>query len=194
MVDMQPIVMSPFGPLFGTHRYNSQSIPLFSNPFSFRMPNMTSQFSSSILVKNTNPSFVLGGMPPLHIPLSFGGAHIPLTNPTTGSQPSFPLGSNPSLNAPRWSNQPSGQVTSYVPSFTPSSSKLIPTNMFGTTNPPLSFGFPPVGIHFHNMVTIHPGGPLAKGNVSNPHYNIPTRMFPNQILMNQFVGCIYNLG
>jgi hypothetical protein len=53
---------------------------------------MTSQFSSSIPVNNTNPSIGPGGMAPLHIPLSFGGAHIPQMNPTVGSQPPFLLG------------------------------------------------------------------------------------------------------
>jgi hypothetical protein len=53
---------------------------------------MTSQLSSSIPANNTNPSIGLGGMAPPHIPLSFGGAHIPQMNPMVGSQPPFILG------------------------------------------------------------------------------------------------------
>jgi hypothetical protein len=143
VVATQPIVTNPFGSLFGMPRYNAQSIPSVSNPFSFGMPNMTSQLSSSIPMNNTNPSIGPGGMAPLHIPLSFGGAHIPQMTPTVGSQPPFPPGSNPSLNAPGWSTQPGGQATSYVPSFPPSSSTPILTNTFVMTNPPLSSGFPP---------------------------------------------------
>jgi hypothetical protein len=66
MVATQPIVMNPFGSIFGTPRYITQSIPTVSNPFSFGMPNMTSQLSSSIPVNNRNPSIGLGGMV-LHI-------------------------------------------------------------------------------------------------------------------------------
>jgi hypothetical protein len=114
VVSTQPIVMNPFGSLFGMPGYNSQSIPSVSNPFSFGMPNMTSQLSSSIPVTNANPSFGPGGMAPLHTPLSFGGGHIPQMNPMVGGQPPFSFGSNPSLNAPGWSTQPGGQVTSYI--------------------------------------------------------------------------------
>jgi hypothetical protein len=56
VVSTQTIVMNPFGSLFGSPRYNSQSIPTTSNPFSYGMPNLTSQLSSSIPVTNTNPS------------------------------------------------------------------------------------------------------------------------------------------
>jgi hypothetical protein len=77
MVAKKPIVTNPFGSLCGTPEYNSQSIPSVSNPFSFGMPNMESQFLSSVPANNTNPSIGLGGMDPMHIPLSFGGAHIP---------------------------------------------------------------------------------------------------------------------
>jgi hypothetical protein len=77
MVATQPIVTKPFGSIFGTPRYNTWSIPSASRPFSYGMPNLTSQFSSSIPTTNTNPSIGLGGMAPPHIPISFGGAHIP---------------------------------------------------------------------------------------------------------------------
>jgi hypothetical protein len=146
VIATQPIIMNTFGSLFDKPGYNAQFIPSVSNPFSFGMSNMTSQLSSSIPKNNTNSSIGLGRVAPLHIPLSFGGVHIPQTTPTAGSQPPFPHGSSPSINAPRWSNQPRRQAITYVPSFTPSSFTLIPTNTFGMINPPLSFGFPPRGI------------------------------------------------
>jgi hypothetical protein len=133
---------NPFGSLFNSSGYNTQSIRSTSSPSSFGMSNFISQFSSSIPTSNLNPSIVLGGMAPLHIPLSFGGAHVPQMNPMIGSQLHFHSGSNPSLNAHGWSNQPGGQATTYVLYFTPTSLNLIPSNTFGMTNPPLSFGFP----------------------------------------------------
>jgi hypothetical protein len=77
VVSTQPMVMNLFGSLFGTPRYNARSIPSIYNPFSFGMLNMASQLSSSIPANNTNPSIGPGAMAPLHIPLSFGEAHIP---------------------------------------------------------------------------------------------------------------------
>jgi hypothetical protein len=62
-------------------------------------------------VTNANPSFGPMGMAPPHAPLSLGGGHIPQKNPMVGGQPPFSSGSNPSLNAPGWSTQPSGQAT-----------------------------------------------------------------------------------
>jgi hypothetical protein len=76
--------MNPFRSLFGTLGYNSQSIPSVSNPFSFGMPNMTLQLSFSIPKTNANPSFGHAGMAPPYAPVSFGGGHIPQTNPTVG--------------------------------------------------------------------------------------------------------------
>jgi hypothetical protein len=102
----QPIGMNPFRSLFGIPSYNSHSIPSVSNPFSFGIPNMTSQLSSYIPVANVNPSFGPGGMAPPYAPLSFGGGHIPQTNPTFGGLPPFSSEPNPILNAPRWSSQP----------------------------------------------------------------------------------------
>jgi hypothetical protein len=77
IVNTQHIVMNPFRPLFHSSGYNTQSIPTTSIPFSYGMPNFTSQFSSSIPMSNTNTSIGLGGMATPHIPFSFGGAHIP---------------------------------------------------------------------------------------------------------------------
>jgi hypothetical protein len=103
MVSTRTIQMNPFRYLFGMPGYNSQSRPYVSNPFSFGMPNMMSQISSSIPTTNANPSFGPGGMAPLHIPLSFGGVHIPQMTPTVGGQPPFSFVSNRSFNAPGWS-------------------------------------------------------------------------------------------
>jgi hypothetical protein len=194
MVVTQTIMKNHFGYIFGTTRYNTKYIPTTSIPFSYGRMNLTSQFSSSIPMTNTNPSVGLGSMVSLHIPLSFGGAHIPQENPTVGSQPPFQPGSNPSRNAPRWSNQLDRQDVTYVPSFTPTSSTFIPTNNFIMTNPPLSSGFPPRGGQFHTLGNPQPGATLARGNIYDPHYKIPTGMVPNQPLMNFFVGGFYNPG
>jgi hypothetical protein len=165
MGDTQPIVTIHFGSIFCTPGYNTQSIPTASSPFSYGMPNITSQFYSSIPTMNTNPSIGLGGMAPLHIPFSFGGAHIPQRTPMVGSQPPFLLGSNPSLNAPRWSVQSGGQAHAYVPSFIPTPSTPIPTNTFGMVNPHLSFGFPPRGSQFHALGNPQPRATMAGGNI-----------------------------
>jgi hypothetical protein len=157
------------------------------------MPNLTSQFSSSIPTTNTNPSIGRGGMVLPHIPLLFGGAHIPQANPMVGSQPSFPPRFNPILNVPGWSNQLGGQAPAYISSFPPSSSTLIPTNMFGMMNPPLSSIFTLVGGQFHTG-NPNPRSPLDGGNVYNPHYNIPTCMVPTPLFINQFGGGYHPLG
>jgi hypothetical protein len=104
-------------------------------------------------------------------------------NPTIGGHPPFSSGSNPSLNAPEWSTQPGGQDTSYIPSFTPSSSISIPTKAFVMMNPPLSFGVPPIGSHFHAMGNPRPGAPQVRGNVYNPHYATFVGMVPMQPFM-----------
>jgi hypothetical protein len=44
-----------------------------------------------------------------------------------------------------WSNQPGGQDSTQVMSYTLTSSVTIPTNMFGMMNPPLSSRFTPRG-------------------------------------------------
>jgi hypothetical protein len=102
-------------------------------------------------VANANPSFGSGGMAPLYTPLSFGEGDIPQMNPTVGGLPPFSSGPNPSLNAPRWSAQPGGLVTSYIMSFIPSSSMLIMKNTFIMVNPPLCSGVPSGGIQFYTM-------------------------------------------
>jgi hypothetical protein len=103
IVNTQPIVTNPFGSLCHSSGYNTQSIPIVSSPFSYGMPNFTSQFSSSIPMSNLHTSIGIGGMAPLHTPFSFGGSHIPQTNPTVESLPHVYLGSNHGLNTPGWS-------------------------------------------------------------------------------------------
>jgi hypothetical protein len=169
LVPTQPIVKNPFGSLFGTHGCNYHSIPSVSNPFSLGMPNMTSQLSFSILANDENTSIGSGGTDPLHTPLSFGGGNIPQTTPMIGSQPPFPLGSNTSLNAPRWSTQLSEQANSYISSFLPSSSMSIPMKTFVMKNPPLSSEFFPKGIMFHAMGNPYLGATLVWDKFYNPH-------------------------
>jgi hypothetical protein len=113
VVNYQPIAMTPFGSLCHSLGYNIQSIPMASSPFSYGMPNLTSQFSSSIPTSNPHTSIGLGGMAPSHTPFSFGGAHIPQTTPTVGGLPPFHPRSNLGPNALRWSGQPGGQDASY---------------------------------------------------------------------------------
>jgi hypothetical protein len=188
IVNTKPIATNPFGSIFHSLGYNIQSIPTTSIPFSYGMPNFTSQFSSSILDSTPNTSIGLGGMAPPHTPFSFGSAHIPQTTPIIGGLPPFHSGYNPGSNSPGWSNQPRGQATSYGTSFTHTSSVPILTNMFGMTNSPLSSRFTPRGGHFHTLGNPQPRATPVGGNFYNPHHNIPTGIVPNQPLMNQFGG------
>jgi hypothetical protein len=126
---------------------------------------MMSQISSSILATNSNPNFGPRGMAPPHAPVSFGGGHIPQTNPTVGSQNPFSFGSNPTLNAPGWITQPGGHVTSHNMSFPPPLSMLILKNTFVMKNPPLSSGFPFERSQFHAMGNPQFGAPPAMGSV-----------------------------
>jgi hypothetical protein len=50
-------------------------------------------------------------------------------------------------------------------------------------NPPLSFGVPPIGSHFHAMGNPRPGAPQVRGNVYNPHYATFVGMVPMQPFM-----------
>jgi hypothetical protein len=122
----QPIVnahataSNPFGSLGHSSGYNVQSIPMASSPFSYGMPNFTSQFSSSIPVVGPNASIRLGGSTPPYTPFSFGGSQIPQMTPNMGGMPAF----NPGSNLPTfgWTNQPGGQASAQVPSYNPTSS------------------------------------------------------------------------
>jgi hypothetical protein len=161
-----------------------------SSPFSYGMPNFTSQFSNSIPATGPNASIGLGGTTPPYTPFSFGGSQIPQTTPNMGGIPSFNPGSNPLASG--WSNQPGGQASAQVSSYTLTSSVLIPTNMFGMTNPPLSSRFTPRGGQFHTLGNPQPGATPTRGKFYNPHQNIPTGMMPNQPLMNHPGGGSYN--
>jgi hypothetical protein len=119
IVNNQPISMNPFGSLCHSLGYNVQSILMASSPFSYGMPNFTSQFSASIPTAGLNTSIGLGGTTPPHTPFSFGGTHVSQKNPTVGGFPPFNPRSNPIPNASEWSNQLGGQATAYGPSFTP---------------------------------------------------------------------------
>jgi hypothetical protein len=192
IVHTQPITLTSFGSIGHSPGYNIQSIPMASSPFSYGMPNFTSQFSSSIPTTSPHTSIALGGMAPSHTPFSFSGVHIPQTIPPVGGLPPFHPGSNPSSNAPRWSNQPGGQDTAHIPSLTPTSSIPILTNTFGMKNPPLSSKFTPRGGQFHSLGNPQSRATPVGGNVYILHQNIPTGMVPNQPFMNQLGS--YNPG
>jgi hypothetical protein len=106
------------------------------SPFSYGIPNFTSQFSTAILVVGPNAILGLGGTTPPYTPFLFGGSHIPQTNPNLGSVPFLNPGSNPSTAG--WNNPAGGQVPPYIPT----SSVSILTNTFGMTNPLQSSRFP----------------------------------------------------
>jgi hypothetical protein len=98
--------------------YNVQSIPMASSPFSYGMPNFTSQFSNSIPVGVPNASVGLGSSTPPYTPFSFGGSQIPQMTPNMGGMPTFNIGSNPPTSG--WNNQPGGQVwTKFCPTILP---------------------------------------------------------------------------
>jgi hypothetical protein len=161
-----------------------------SSPFSYGMLNFTSQFSNSIPTTSTNTSIGLGGTNNPHTPFSFAVIHVPQMNPTIGGVPLINPGSNPVASG--WINQPGGQATTHVLSFTPTSSVKILTNTFGMTNPPLSSGFMPGVGQFHTLGNPQPVSTSVGSNFYNPHQNIPTGMVPNQLLMNHPGGGSYN--
>ena len=149
IVNSHATTSNPFGSLGHSSGYNVQSIPMDSSPFSYGMPNFTSQFSNSIWAAGPNASIGLRGITPLYTPFSFGGSQIPQMTPYMGGMPSFKLGSNPPTFG--WNNQPNGQASAQVPSYNPTSLAQILTNTFGMRNPPLSFHFQPGGGQFHTM-------------------------------------------
>jgi hypothetical protein len=163
-----------------------------SSPFSYGMPNFTSQFSTSILAYSSNTRIGLGGTTPPHTPFLFGCTHVPQMTHTFGGFPPFNPVSNPIPNDSGWSNQLGGQAKTYGPSFTLTSSILILTNTFGMENPSLSSKFTPKGGQFHTLGNPQPRANLAGGSFYNPHQKIPTGMVPNQPLMNHSGGGSYN--
>jgi hypothetical protein len=171
-----------------------------SSPFSYGMPNFTSQFSTIIPAAGTNSSIGLGGTTPPYTPFPFGGSHITQMNPNIGSFPTINPRSNPSTTG--WNNPIGGEVLPYIPT----SSVLILTNTFGMTNPLQSSGFPPGGDQYYTLGNPQPrsnpvGGnfhnPLprsnpAGGNFHNPYQNIHAGMIPNPYYMNHPKGGPYN--
>jgi hypothetical protein len=149
-------------------------------------------FSNSILVVGPNASIGIVGMNPPYTSFSFDGSYFPQNTPTVGGIPSFNPGSNPI--ASRWSNQPRGQASSQVRSFSITFSVSIQTNMFGMTNPLLSSKFAPKGGQSHTLGNPQIGATPTGDNFYNPHQKIPNGIMPNQPLMNQPRGGSYNPG
>jgi hypothetical protein len=149
---------------------------MVSIPFSYGMSNFTSQFSNSIPANGMNTRIGLGGTTPPHTEFSFGGTHVPQTTPTIGGITPLNHRFNPVVS--RWSNQPGKQAIAHVPSFTPTSSVPIMTNMFSMTNPPLSFVFTPGGDHFHTLGNLQLRATPTVGIFYNPHQKIPIGMVP----------------
>jgi hypothetical protein len=104
IVNDQSIALNPLGSLGHSSGYNVQSIPIASSPFSYGMPNFTSQFLNSIPVVGPDASIGLGGITPPYTPFSFGGSQIHQMTPTMGDIPSFNPRSNPLSSG--WRNQP----------------------------------------------------------------------------------------
>jgi hypothetical protein len=118
IVNSHATASNPFGSLGHSPGYNVQSIPMASSPFSYGMPNFTSQFSNSIPAGVPNASIGLGGSTPPYTPFSFGGSQIPQMTPNMGGMPAFNPGSNPPTSG--WNNQPGGQVwTKFCPTILP---------------------------------------------------------------------------
>jgi hypothetical protein len=202
VVNASSLASNPFGGFGHSPGYNVQSIPMASSPFSYGMPNFTSQFSTAIPAVGPNASLGLGGTTPPYTPFPFGGSHIPQMNPNLGSVPFLNPGSNPSTAG--WNNPAGGQVPPYIPI----SSVSIPTNTFGMMNPLQSSGFPPGGGQSYTLGNPQPGSnPVggnfqnpqlgsnpAGGNFHNPYQNIPAGMMPNPSYTNHPRGGPYNSG
>jgi hypothetical protein len=183
---------NPFGSLGHSPGYNVQSIPMTSSPFSYGMPNFTSQFSNSILAVVPNASIGLRGSTPPYTPFSFGGSQIPQMTPNMEGMFAFNPGSNPPTSG--WNSQLDGQVSTQVTSYNPTSSTRISTNTLGMTNPPLSSGFQTRGGQFHTLGNPQPGSNPSGGSFYNPQQNIPAGMMPNPPYMNHPGGGPYNAG
>jgi hypothetical protein len=119
ILNTQSLESNLFGSLVHLPRYNVQSIPMDSSPFSYGMSNYTLEFSNAIPVVGPNANIGIGGTTPPYTPFLFGGSQIPQMTPNMGGIPSFKPGSNPLDSG--WNNQPGGQASAQVPSYTPSS-------------------------------------------------------------------------
>jgi hypothetical protein len=113
IVNASSLALNPFGGFGHSLSYNVQTIPMASSPFSYGMPNFTSQFSTAIPAAGHNASLGLGGTRPPYTPSPFGGSHIPQANPNVGSVPILNPRSNPSTVG--WNNPAGGQVPPYIP-------------------------------------------------------------------------------
>ena len=71
------LTSNPFGVFGHSPSYNVQSIPMASSPFSYGIPNLTSQFSTTIPAAGPNVSFRIGGTTPPYTHFLIGGSHIP---------------------------------------------------------------------------------------------------------------------
>ena len=71
IVNAHATASNPFGCLGHSPGYNLQSIPMASSPFSYCMPNFTSQFSNSIPAASPNASIRLEDNTPPYTPFSF---------------------------------------------------------------------------------------------------------------------------
>jgi len=98
IVNAQATASNSFGYLGHSPGYNAQSIPMASSPFSYGIPNFTSQFSNSIQTVGPNASIGLGGSTPPYTPFSFGGSQIPQMTHIIGGMPTF----NPRSCYPRY--------------------------------------------------------------------------------------------
>jgi hypothetical protein len=192
IVNSQATTSIPFWSLGNSLGDNFQSIPMASSPFSYGMPNFTSQFSNSIPNVGPNSSIGIEGNTPPYTHFSFGGSQVPQTTPNMGDIPVFNPGSNPPAFG--WRNQPGGKSLAQIPSYNHTSSVQILTNTFGVMNPPLSFRFPLGRGQFYALGNPQPKSNLVGGNFYNPQQNIPTGMMPNQLFMNQPRGGPYNSG
>jgi len=85
-----------------------------SSPFSYGIPNFTSNFLKSIPTIGPNVSVGIGGSTPPYTPFSFGGSHIPQTTPNMEGIHVFNTKSNPPTSG--WSNQPGRQASTQVSS------------------------------------------------------------------------------
>jgi hypothetical protein len=165
IVNAQFIASNPFGSPGHSPGYNVQYIPMASSPFSYGMPNFTSQFSNVIPVVGPNASIGIGGTTLPYTSFSFGGSQIPQMIPNMGGIPAFNPGSNPLASG--WNNKPGGQASTQVSSYTPTSSVSILTNMFCMRNSPLSSGFKSGGGQFHALGNPQHRSNPARGNFYN---------------------------
>jgi hypothetical protein len=148
--------------------------PLATNPFSYSMPNMTSHFSSFVLMSHVSPKFGSGGMMPPYNHFSFGGGHIPQPYPMVGgyNPPSFEP--NPIFTFPISSAQMGIHSTSSIPSIHPSLVVPIPRNNFVMENLPLSSSVSFRGSQFYRMGNPLHEVPSSRGKIyphmSNPYH------------------------